>query len=89
MAPDKHTLINLLADVSNKWEEIGLALKVTQNFLGSLSSTLADNIKLARVIENWISTQSSPVTWETMISTIEGPIINNKSKADELRHHLG
>ena len=90
MVPDKHTLINLLADVSNKWELIGLALNVTQNFLDGLSSTLADNVKLASVIENWMITQSSPVTWETVISAIEGPIVgHSKSKTDEIRHHLG
>ena len=89
MAPDEHTLINLLADVSNKWEEIGLALKVTQNFLGGLSSNLADNVKLARVIKNWINTQSSPVTWETVISAMEGTIVQNTKKANEIRYHLG
>ena len=89
MAPDKHILINLLADVSNKWQEIGLALKLKQNFLDGLSSGLADNVKLAKVIDKWISTQSSPVTWETVISAIEGGIVEDKSKADELRHHIG
>ena len=89
MAPNKHTLIILLADISNKWEEIGLALKVTQNVLGGLSSNLTDNVKLARVIENWINTQSSPVTWETVISAMEGTIVQNTRKANEIRHHLG
>ena len=91
MAPNKHTLINLLADVSHMWQQIGLALKVKQNFLHSLSSRPdANNIRLANVIENWMNTQSSPVTWETVISAIEGPIVDfNKSKADEIRHHLG
>ena len=88
MAPDKHILINLLASISNKWQEIGIALNIEQNVLDGLSSGLADNVKLAKVIENWMNTQSSPVTWETVISAIEG-FVNNKSKADELRHHIG
>ena len=77
--------------MSNKWQEIGLALKVEENVLASLSSdvTLSNKIKLAKVIENWMNTQSSLATWETVISAIEGRIINNKSKANEIRHHLG
>ena len=89
MAPDQLSLINLLADVSNKWQEIGLALGVKQKDLDSLSSDLTNEVKLAKVIENWMKTQSSPVTWETVISAIEGPIVDNKSKADDIRHYLG
>ena len=66
-----------------------MALNVKQNFLHGLSKSLDSNeIKLTKVIENWMNTQSSPVTWETVISAIEG-FVNNKSKADELRHHIG
>ena len=90
MAPVQLTLINLLANVSNKWKEIGVALNVEQNFLDGLSKSLDSNeIKLTKVIENWMNTQSSHATWETVISAIEGPIVNNKNKADELRHHIG
>ena len=73
------------------WREIGLALNVEPNFLHGLSSSSDSNeVKLANVIENWMNTQSSPITWEKVISAIEGPIVgHNKSKADELRHHLG
>ena len=70
MASDKHILINLLTNISNKWQEIGIALNIEQNFLDGLSSGLADNVKLAKVIDKWISTQSSPVIWETVISVI-------------------
>ena len=90
MTPDKLSLINLLADVSHMWKEIGLALNVEGTFLHGLSNSLDSNsIKLANVTENWMNTQSSPVTWETVISAIESPIVNNKSKADEIRHHIG
>ena len=91
MAPNKHTLINLLAGMSHMWQEIGLALNVESNFLHGLSSSSDSNeVKLANVIEYWMNTQSSPITWETVISAIESPIVGqNKSKADEIRHHLG
>ena len=67
-----------------------MALNVEQNFLHGLSQSSDSNeIKLTKVIENWMNTQSSPVTWERVISAIEGRVVNNKSKADELRHHIG
>ena len=90
MAPEQHTLIKLLANISNKWQEIGIALSIEQNFLDGLSKSLDSNeIKLTKVIEKWMNTQSSHATWETVISAIEGPIVNNKNKADELRRHIG
>ena len=77
--------------MSHMWREIGIALKVEPNFLHGLSSSSDSNeVKLDNVIEKWMNTQSSPVTWETVISAIEGSIVgHNKSKADEIRHHLG
>ena len=89
MVPDENNLIKLLVDLSSKSYDIGLALNVSQNFLDGLSRDFTNNVKLAKVIEKWMNTQSSPVTWETVISAIEGPIVDNKSKADELRCHLG
>ena len=89
-APDKGVLLNLLADISYKWYDIGLGFKVSHNNLESIKNeTGSDITKLSKVIECWISTQSSPVIWETVISVIEGPTVNNKTKANEIRKHLG
>ena len=88
-APDKSDLLDLLANISNKWYEVGLGFKVGHNNLESLKKEVETNVtKLSKVIECWISTQSSSVTWETVISVIEGPIVNNKTKANEIRKHL-
>ena len=46
-------------------------------------------IKLSNVIRKWMYSQSSPVIWKTVISTIEGPIVNDKRKADKIRDYLG
>ena len=89
-APDKSVLLNLLADISNKWYDIGLGFNVSHNNLESIKNeTGSDITKLSKVIECWISTQSSPVTWKTVISVIEGPIVNKKKKANEIRKRLG
>ena len=90
-APNHDHLLPLLADISNKWYSIGLAFKVHTNELDSLSKDVQyENIaKLSKVIQIWIDTQSSPVIWETVISAIGGPIVNNKSKVDEILEYLG
>ena len=72
------------------WQDIGLALGLSPNYLDGLSrSHDTPSIILSNVIRIWMDSQSSPVTWKTVISAIEGPIVNNKRKADEIRHYLG
>ena len=89
-APNKSVLLNLLADISSNWYVIGLSFEIDHNNLESINNEMGhDIIKLSKVIECWIHTQSSPVTWETVISVIEGPVVNNKEKANEMRKHLG
>lgn len=79
-----------MADLSARWNMIGLALRVDSNTLEGLSQSPKENVnKLADVIETWISTQSSPVTWETVILAIEGPLVKHKDKANKIRDHLG
>ena len=76
--------------MKNSWLDIGLALRVSSDYLDCLSrSPDPPHTKLSNVIKNWMDSQSSPVTWKTVISAIECPIINNKRKADEIRDYLG
>ena len=86
----KHELLNLLADIDEKWYEIGLSLKVSQNVLNGLTSNQFSNIyKLDQVIESWLTTtESHLVTWETVIDAIKSPIVNNIKKATEIHEHL-
>ena len=45
--------------------------------------------KLDQVIQTWINTTDQYlVTWETVLAAIEGPIINNRNKASEIRQFL-
>ena len=88
--PNHYDLLHLLADMENSWQLIGLALGVSCDSLDGLSRSHETSMtKLSKVISEWMNSHSSPVTWETMISTIEGPIVNNKKKAVEIRHYLG
>ena len=88
--PDEHILVKLLVNISNQWRLIGTALKVSNDVLNGLKSSQEENkVKLIEVIQSWLTSQPSPVTWETVISAIEGDIVENTAKANEIRDHLG
>ena len=73
------------------WYEIGLALRVHDNILKGLQrqgEAKSNVLKLNEVIDNWIITKSSSVTWDTLITAIEGPFVNNVQKANEIRKYL-
>ena len=87
--PRQSDLLYLLADIAYDWERIGIALKLGYSTLGILAQTKFSNIKkLAEVIKRWRETQSTPVTWETVISAVEGPVVRNKKVADNMRKFL-
>ena len=70
----------LLASVSAHWQEIGLALAVSSNNLEKIQQVpYSREVKRSKVIETWINTKSSPITWENIIFSIEEPIVNNKA----------
>ena len=89
--PNEHDLVKLLADINNNWYEIGLGLETSHDVLDGLEIREKTNIyKLSKVIHAWItSTESHLLSWETVITVIEGPFVNNKRKADEIRDYLG
>ena len=72
------------------WQEIGLALGVSSDYLDDLPRNHdTPSTNLSKVISKWMDSQPSPVTWKTVISAIEGPFVDNKRKADEIRNYLG
>ena len=85
--PTKLELFNLLC--SDKWYDIGLSLQVRRNVLDDLKHDQMDNdYKLFAVIDNFLTSQSSLVNWETVIVAIESPTANDKETADLIRQYL-
>ena len=79
--PNHEKALTLLTNISADWEEIGLALDVSLNDLKGLKQDNSSNmINVSQVIALWIQSKSSTVSWETLISAIERPIINNKTR---------
>ena len=88
-APNEDVLINLFADIYDKWYEIGLSLKVPRNVLDNFKKSNDDDLeKLRKVIFSWKNTQPSSVTWETVITTIKSPVVSNEKMADMIRRFL-
>ena len=59
-------------------------LQVHRKVLDHIKQSQGNNIdKLKKVFK-----LSLPVTWEQVITAIECPIIKNKKKAKDIRHHL-
>ena len=88
-APNEHKLLELLADINNNWYEIGLALQIPHNDLDNLKrSPDSATIKLSNVIHIWFTTQPTPVTWDNVITAVEGNIVKNKEIANKIRCHL-
>ena len=66
------------------WYTIGELLHVHRNDLDCIKHNQENNFtKLKKVFQI-----SLPVTWEKVITVIECPIVNNKKKANDIRHYL-
>ena len=82
-------LLNFLSPVSAHWEEIGGLLKVDANTINGLhTSNLTNQVKLDKMLQSWFNNEPTPVTWNNIISILEGPL-NNKSLANEICKSLG
>ena len=87
--PTQYELFILLRSIRHKWYDIGLSLQVHRNVLDDLKQSEGNDIfKLNKVINTWKETQPSPDTWETVITAIESPIVNDKEIADLIRQYL-
>ena len=88
-APTNRELFRLLIGISDKWYDIGLSLQVRRNVLDDLKHDQRDNnYKLFAVIGNFLTSQSSPVNWGTVIAAIESPTVNDKETADLIHQYL-
>ena len=87
--PSKRDVLVLLADIEYLWHEIGEALEVK---FGSLQSLLhnphPDSRRLSLVIQEWMDSQTSDVTWSTLIEAVECPIVKQITAGQKMRDYL-
>ena len=87
--PTKIELLKQLVPIAHKWYNVGIGLDVRDGVLMSLDySNDSYRTKLSSVIQSWLDTQSTPVTWETVVSALESPIVNDRAVAAKLRNYL-
>ena len=71
-SPEKHDLVELLADYNFMYYEIGVYLKVPNaTLMGLQRSRESDTVKLSQVLQKWIETQRSDYIWKTIIDMIK------------------
>ena len=86
LASQFHFLLNkVAAEVPNKWEILGLQLKIDYDQLQSISSKHQDNsLRFAAVFQLWKKRGSSSYTWATIIDALRSKFVGEVQLAYEL-----
>ena len=81
--PDKVDLLNLLVSYDDLWAEIGEGLKVDGRHIRGLRQTsgMSNKIKLSTILQSWMDTLCSEVTWDNVKQALEGPVVDAKAIA--------
>ena len=78
-----------MSGIAFQWYIIGECLGIKYTHLASLQSKTSRDIdKLAEVLQFWMDTKPKPVTWNTILQTIESPPIGNKVTVMEIEEFL-
>ena len=85
-SPSFSVLLNkVAAEVPNKWEILGLQLKIDYDQLESISSKHQDNsLRFAAVFQLWKKRGSSSYTWATIIDALRSKFVGEVQLAYEL-----
>ena len=78
-----------MSSIAFKWYIIGECLGIQYKYLASLQGKTSSDIdKLAEVLQFWMDTMSKPVTWNTILQTIESPPIESKFTVMKMEEFL-
>ena len=87
--PNKSDLIQLMSSIAFRWYIIGEVLGIEYNYLASLQNKISSDIeKLVEVLQHWMDTMPTPVTWNTILQVIESPPIESKITVMEMEMFL-
>ena len=81
-------ILNILAKKAPKYGDIGTALRVPLERLGLIYHPDNHQDNLRRTLQWWMNNGNSigsPVTFDTLIEAIEGPIVQNYELAQKIR----
>ena len=72
-----------------EYKELAIALGVDHTFVEGLKYNDKDIINLDKIIQQWIQTQCSPMTWDTIIESVESVIFGkNLERGKKIRNWL-
>jgi hypothetical protein len=88
--PQLLDLMNILAEIAPQYDDIGTALNVPMSSLGLPDAMNPDEYRanLGQTLEWWLingDSVGSPVTYNTIINAIEGPIVQNYRLSQEIK----
>ena len=91
--PIRHEVLTQLASINGQWRNIGQGLGVSFNDLQGLAERNDSNqTRLEHVIQKWFDMNGqgdgAPVTWNTILNVIKGPIVQKTSQAMKIYEYL-
>ena len=88
--PKKVHLQRVLGPIKHKWREIGEALEIPDGRIQSIDHDphYNDSNKLSEVLQTWIDTQPSDVTWRNLIDVITEYPVNESVLAKTILDFL-
>lgn len=72
---------HVMPHLTTKWREVGLALALTPPQLNDIEE---NNQGISDVFQIWEDLEIRPFTWETLLSALRSPIVNEPELANEL-----
>lgn len=82
--PDHTDLLNLLAEYDYRWYDIGKGLHVQDRFLEGMKGSLSDKEKLSKILQLWMESMCSTVSWNKIKEVLESPAVNRQDIVSEL-----
>ena len=88
--PKKVHLQRVLGPIQHKWRAIGEALEIPNGTIKSIDhdARYDDSNKLSEVLQTWIDTQPSDVTWRNLIDVITEYPVNEPGLAKTIPDFL-
>ena len=87
-SPETRDIFKLLKSKSNDWDDFARELEVEDKVRGDLRINMAlrSENKLEQVLNNWIDSECSAVTWEKILEVLES--LETRRLAREVKNYL-
>ena len=91
--PKRYEVLTQLAFINSRWRNIGQGLGVSFNDLhGMAQRNDSDQTRLEYVIQKWFDMngqgEGAPVTWNTILNVINGPLVQDITRAMRIYEYL-